>query len=166
MPSDSNKVKVMFVCMGNICRSPTAHGVMQDLLDRQYLSQIISVESSGTHAYHVGERSDRRSRELARRKNIDMEFIRAQKISIDDYDEFDYILAMDRDNLELINAYAPQSYSAAIGLFLDYAVREGLTDQRVVPDPYYGGDDGFENVFQLVELGCVALLKHIQSTHY
>lgn len=165
MPSRTNKSKIMFVCMGNICRSPTAHGVMQNLLDSQSLNQQISVGSSGTHAYHVGEKSDPRSRELARGKNIDMEFIRAQKISINDYDEFDYILAMDEDNLELINYYAPENYTAEIGLFLDYACLAGLTDQRIVPDPYYGGDDGFENVFQLVELGCLALLEHIQSIH-
>jgi len=163
MPSSVNEIKIMFVCMGNICRSPTAHAVMQNLLDSRGLNQQISVQSSGTHAYHVGEKSDARSRQLARSKNIDMEFIRAQKISINDYDEFDYILAMDDDNLKLVNDYAPDHYTAEIALFLDYAVQAGLTEQRIVPDPYYGGDDGFENVFGLVDVGCVALLAHIQG---
>ena len=165
MPSSVYKTKIMFVCMGNICRSPTAHAVMQNLIDSRGLSQQISVQSSGTHAYHIGEQSDPRSRELARCKNIDMEFIRAQKISINDYDEFDYILAMDEDNLQLVNDFAPDNYTAEIALFLDYAARAGLTEQRIVPDPYYGGDDGFEQVFQLVEVGCLALLEHIQSKH-
>jgi protein-tyrosine phosphatase len=163
MPNSTNQTKIMFVCMGNICRSPTAHAVMQNLLDSRGLNQQISVQSSGTHAYHVGEKSDPRSRQLAHSKNIDMEFIRAQKISINDYDDFDYILAMDDDNLRLVNDHAPDHYTAKIALFLDYAVQAGLTQQRIVPDPYYGGDDGFENVFGLVDVGCLALLAHIQG---
>ncbi|MFT5136721.1 MAG: protein-tyrosine phosphatase [Arenicella sp.] len=163
MSSSANKTKIMFVCMGNICRSPTAHAVMQNLLDTRGLNQQISVQSAGTHAYHAGEKPDPRSRELARRKNIDMEFIRAQKISINDFNEFNYILAMDEDNLQLINDYAPDNHTAEIGLFLNYAAQVGLTEQRIVPDPYYGGDDGFENVFRLVEVGSLALLEHIQK---
>jgi protein-tyrosine phosphatase len=162
MSSGANKTKIMFVCMGNICRSPTAHAVMQNLLDARGLDQQISVQSSGTHEHHVGEKSDPRSRELARRKNIDMEFIRAQKISVNHFHEFNYILAMDDDNLQLINDYAPDNHTAEIALFLDYATQAGMTEQRIVPDPYYG-DDGFENVFQLVEVGCMALLDHIQK---
>jgi len=154
-------VKILFVCMGNICRSPTAHGVMQHKVNQRGLSNRIVIDSSGTHAYHVGEKSDARSRAKAADKGIDMEFIRARKISINDYDEFDYILAMDEDNLELINYYAPQNYSANISLFLDYANQAGLCDERVVPDPYYGGDEGFEHVFELVDVGCDALIEHI-----
>ena len=91
--------KVLFVCMGNICRSPTAHGVMQHKIEERGLTNRIEIDSSGTHAYHVGEKSDPRSRALATKKGIDMEYIRARKISINDYDEFDYILAMDAENL-------------------------------------------------------------------
>ena len=152
---------VLFVCMGNICRSPTAHGVMQHKVNERGLSQRIEINSSGTHAYHVGEKSDARSRATATGKGIDMEFIRARKISINDYDEFDYILAMDEDNLELIHYYAPQDYKAKISLFLEYANQAGLCEERVVPDPYYGGDAGFEHVFQLVDAGCDALIEHI-----
>jgi protein-tyrosine phosphatase len=91
-----------------------------------------------------------------------MEFIRAQKISITDYDEFDYILAMDEDNLELVDYYAPSQHKAKTGLFLKFAKAAGLTERSTVPDPYYGGAKGFEDVFELVELGCHALLQHIR----
>lgn len=153
--------KVLFVCMGNICRSPTAHGVMQEKVVQRGLENEIAVDSAGTHAYHVGEKSDPRSRQLAASKGIDMDYIRARKISITDYNEFDYILAMDEDNLELINYYAPSDYSATIGLFLDYASRAGTVDEAIVPDPYYGGDAGFEHVFSLVDNGCDSLIEHI-----
>lgn len=158
------KIKVLFVCMGNICRSPTAHGVMDHLVAERGLTDEIEVESAGTHAYHVGEQSDPRSRAKAQEKGVDMEYIRAQKISINDYDYYDYILAMDSDNLELIDYYAPENYSAKISLFLEFAMQAGATDRSIVPDPYYGGEDGFEDVFQLVDMGCNALLDHIQRT--
>jgi len=153
--------RVLFVCMGNICRSPTAHGVMQHKVEQRGLNNRIAIDSSGTHAYHVGEKSDARSRTAAKNKGIDMEYIRARKISVLDYDEFDYILAMDEDNLDLIHYYAPDNHTAKISLFLHYANQQGLTDERVVPDPYYGGDAGFEHVFSLVDVGCDALIHHI-----
>jgi len=154
-------IKILFVCMGNICRSPTAHGVMQHKILERRLESQVSIDSAGTHAYHVGEKSDARSRQLAASKGIDMEYVRARKISITDYDEFDYILAMDEDNLELIEYYAPSDYSAKIGLFLDFALQTGKVSEAIVPDPYYGGDAGFENVFSLVDVGCDALLEHV-----
>ena len=153
--------KILFVCMGNICRSPTAHGVMQDMLERRGLTDLVAVESAGTHAYHVGEKSDARSRATAKQKGIDMDFIRAQKISVLDYDEYDYILAMDDDNLELINYYAPPEHRAKLALFLSFANLSGATQQQVVPDPYYGGDAGFAQVFTLVDTGCQAILAHL-----
>ncbi|MFQ3245640.1 MAG: protein-tyrosine phosphatase [Arenicella sp.] len=155
--------KVLFVCMGNICRSPTAHGVMQHKVNLPGLAKRISVDSAGTHAYHVGQKSDARSRAKATAQGIDMEFIRARKISVLDHDEFDYILAMDQENLDLIRYYAPQAANADVRLFLDFANRAGLTTETVVPDPYYGGDSGFDHVFELVELGCDALIEHILS---
>ena len=155
------KTSFLFVCMGNICRSPTAHGVMQHKLDERNLNHLIELDSAGTHAYHVGEKSDARSRAIARNKGIDMEFIRARKISVGDYDEFDFILAMDDDNLELIHYYAPQNAKADIRLFLDFANRAEKCSESVVPDPYYGGDEGFENVFRLVDYGCDSLIEHI-----
>ena len=156
-----NAIKVLFVCMGNICRSPTAHGVMQNKISTQNLDDLIQVDSAGTHAYHVGEKSDSRSRATASEKGIDMEFIRARKISVNDYDEFDHILAMDEQNLELINYYAPDSHKAEIALFLSFAHKSGVISQTSVPDPYYGGDQGFEDVFKLVDRGCDALIEHL-----
>lgn len=151
------------MCMGNICRSPTAHGVMQHKIDQAGLQNLIEIDSAGTDAFHVGEQSDPRSRALARRKGIDMEFIRARKINIHDYDQFDYILAMDDDNLRLIERFAPENHYAELALFLTFAAREGVTHETVVADPYYGGDNGFENVFSLVDTGCAALIRHIQN---
>lgn len=156
-------IKVLFVCMGNICRSPTAHGVMQYKVDDQGLHDRIYVDSAGTHAYHVGEKPDARSRAKAMSMGVDMEFIQARKISILDHDEFDYILAMDNDNLELIKYYAPQNARADVRLFLGFANQSGLCKERVVPDPYYGGDAGFDHVFSLVDHGCDALITHITN---
>jgi len=148
--------------MGNICRSPTAHGVMQHKVNQQGLQKRIEIDSAGTHAYHVGEQSDPRSRALASKRGVDMEYIRARKISVLDYDAFDYILAMDEDNLELINYYAPRNHRAKVSLFLDYLNQsEAGQTERVVPDPYYGGESGFEHVFELVDAGCDALINHI-----
>ena len=157
------KTKVLFVCMGNICRSPTAHGVMQHKVENRALLNRIEIDSAGTHAYHVGEQSDPRSRATAARKGIDMEYIRARKISILDYDEYDYILAMDAENLDLIHYYAPNDHKAKVSLFLAYANQAGTVDEQEVPDPYYGGDAGFEHVFSLVDRGCDALIDHILS---
>lgn len=157
------KSKVLFVCMGNICRSPTAHGVMQHKIEQQALTDQIEIDSAGTHAYHVGEKSDSRSCATAKSKGIDMEFIRARKVSVLDYDEFDYILAMDEDNLELLNYYAPDNYSAKVMLFLDFANQAGTVQESVVPDPYYGGEQGFQHVFDLVDKGCDALIAYIQN---
>ena len=158
------KTLVLFVCMGNICRSPTAHAVMQHKIEQQGLTDIIEIDSAGTHAYHIGEKSDPRSRALAKSKGVNMEFIRARKVSVLDYDKFDYILAMDEDNLELLHYYAPVNYTANVSLFLDFANNVGSVDESVVPDPYYGGEQGFEHVFDLVDKGCEALLSHISNT--
>ncbi len=154
-------IKILFVCMGNICRSPTAHAVMQHKVNERGLSNQVLIDSAGTHAYHVGEKSDARSRAKAAERGIDMEMIRARKIAITDHDEFDYILAMDNDNLDLINYYAPDDGGAKVELFLSYANALGTANESIVPDPYYGGSSGFEHVFDLVDKGCDALLDHV-----
>lgn len=155
------KTKLLFVCMGNICRSPTAHAVMQHKIDQLNLNDRIEVDSAGTHAYHVGNKSDARSRALAKGKGIDMERIRARKVSVLDYDEFDYILAMDEDNLELLHYYAPDDHKASVMLFLNIANQSRILNETSVPDPYYGGEQGFEHVFDLVDKGCDALIEHL-----
>ena len=158
-----SKISILFVCMGNICRSPTAHAVMQHKIDARGLGDQFVIDSAGTHAYHVGEQSDARSRAKAKLQGVDMEFIRARKISVRDYDEFDYILAMDTDNLELINYYAPNQPRAQIELFLQTAFSQGRVKREQVPDPYYGGDAGFDDVFDLVDRGCEALLQKLHG---
>lgn len=153
--------KLLFVCMGNICRSPTAHAIMQHMVDERGLQDHFLIDSAGTHAYHVGEPPDARSCAKGAEKGIAMTHLKARKIAVTDYDEFDYILAMDEDNLELINYYAPPNHTAKTSLFLDFAIRQGKTERSVVPDPYYGGDAGFEDVFSLVSLGCESLLQEL-----
>ena len=137
---------------------------MQYKVNQRGLSDQIEIDSAGTHAYHVGEKSDPRSRAKAQSMGIDMDYIRARKIAIHDHDEFDYILAMDEDNLELINYYAPEGGRARVSLFLEFANQAGVVEEQLVPDPYYGGDAGFEHVFDLVDKGCDALIEHILSS--
>ena len=157
----SDFTRVLFVCMGNICRSPTAHAVMQHKLEQRKLTRQIKVDSAGTHAFHTGEPSDPRSREYAASRGVDMESIRSRKITEADFNDFDFILGMDHDNMELIRYYAPAEHRAEINLFLAYANQLGEVAENVVPDPYYGGADGFRHVFELVEQGCDSLLSHI-----
>lgn len=154
-------IKMLFVCMGNICRSPTAHAVMQHTINQRGWAESFTVDSAGTHAYHIGEQSDPRSRAKAAEKGIDMEFVRARKITTGDFHDFDYIFAMDTENLELVEQAAPAQHSAKIHLFLHFALAAGLTTQCEVPDPYYGAADGFEEVYKLVALGCDALLDEV-----
>lgn len=141
------KIKVLFVCMGNICRSPTAEGVFLHLLKQKDSLNHFEVDSAGTHAYHVGEPPDSRAQQTARARGIDLSFIRARKFSTADFEAFDYILAMDTDNLQILQAACPPEHQHKVQLFLDYAPQRNEQD---VPDPYYGGPQGFEHVFDLV----------------
>lgn len=141
------KIKVLFVCMGNICRSPTAEGVFIHLLKQKNSLQQFEIDSAGTHAYHVGEPPDSRAQQTARQRGIDLSFIRARKFANADFENFDYILAMDTDNLQILQHACPAEHQHKVQLFLDYAKGR---PERDVPDPYYGGPQGFENVFDLV----------------
>jgi len=154
------QVKVLFVCMGNICRSPTAHGVFQSLVDKAGLSEQIIVDSAGTINYHVGDSPDPRSSQTALQRGIDLSSQRARQVSATDYQEQDYILAMDFDNLKNLQRDCPESLQNKLQLLLNFHPDEYL-DQ--VPDPYYGGDSGFDKVFDMVEIACTNLLKHIQT---
>jgi len=140
-------VRVLFVCMGNICRSPTAEGVFRQLLHERGLADRIDVDSAGTHAYHVGEPPDPRAQAAARRRGIELAGQRARQVVVADFTTFDHILAMDRDNLALLEAHCPDAQRHKLGLLLDYAPDAGRRD---VPDPYYGGGRGFEEVLDLV----------------
>lgn len=142
------QVKVLFVCMGNICRSPTAEGVFNKVIADHGKADHFIVDSAGTHAYHVGEMPDSRAQQTARSRGIDLSRIRARKVAPLDFEHFDYILAMDSDNYQILLNASPQQYHEKIKLFLEFADNTTETD---VPDPYYGGQNGFDHVFDLVE---------------
>jgi len=142
------QIKVLFVCMGNICRSPTAEGVFNRVIQDMGAADRFLVDSAGTHAYHIGEPSDTRSQQVARNRGVDLSKIRARKVAPSDFEHFDHILAMDSDNYHLLLAASPTEYHHKIALFLDYAPDRHEND---VPDPYYGGPNGFDHVFDLVE---------------
>lgn len=153
--------KVLFVCMGNICRSPTAEGVFRHKVEQANLHDHISIDSAGTHAYHVGNPPDNRAQETARKRNIDLSKQRARRVSSDDFVNFDYVIAMDESNKEDLLAICPEGYEHRVHLFLDFA----NCSETEVPDPYYGQGRGFEIVFNLVENASEGLLKHIRDGH-
>jgi len=142
------QIKVLFVCMGNICRSPTAEGVFNKVISDMGTTEHFLVDSAGTHAYHIGEPSDSRSQQTARGRGIDLSRIRARKVSSTDFEYFDHILAMDKDNYHILMSASPSEHQHKVSLFLEYATDSKEQD---VPDPYYGGPNGFEHVFDLVE---------------
>jgi len=148
--------------MGNICRSPTAHGIFQNLLDEAKLSSQILVESSGTTGYHSGESPDHRACSTAIQAGVNLSSLRAQQITSKDYLEQAYILAMDCTNLSNLLCQCPDEYKEKIRLLLDYHPDKFLTE---VPDPYYGGDKGFEKVFEMLQVACVELLTKIKQNH-
>lgn len=160
MSSLKEKASVLFVCMGNICRSPTAEGVFRKVVTDAGLSDRIRVDSAGTHAYHVGEPPDRRAQAAASRRGVVLADIRARRFRDEDFDEFDYILAMDRDNLEELQQRVPDQGGGGLHLFLEFAGHDRAIE---VPDPYYGGASGFELVLDLVESGSQGLLNRIRA---
>ncbi len=145
--------------MGNICRSPTAEGVFRHMLEEAGLAERILVDSAGTHAYHVDERPDRRAQAAAERRGISLAGIRARRVQERDFEDFDLLLAMDRDNLSLLVQQAEPEYHDKIRLFMDYATAR----ESEVPDPYYGGTAGFERVLDLVEDASRGLLETLRS---
>lgn len=156
----SDKTSILFVCLGNICRSPTAHGVFDYLLEQQGAAARYHVDSAGTAAYHVGKAPDPRTCAAARRRGYDLGYLRARAVESEDFESFDYILAMDETNLRDLRSLCPRGYRGHLGLFLDFA--EG-SKAREVPDPYYtSGDRGFEEVLDLVEAASLGLYRHLQ----
>ena len=158
--SEREAFKVCFVCMGNICRSPTAHAVFRKLVEEAGLADQIEIDSAGTHAYHVGEPPDRRSQQTAAQRGIRMHDLRARQVDLGDFYHYDLMLAMDEANLAILEELRPADGKAEVKLFLaHYAPAFG----REVPDPYYGGAEGFERVFDMVEAASQALLTDIQQ---
>lgn len=153
-------IRVLFVCLGNICRSPTADGVLGKMLCEQGLNNRIEVDSCGTGNWHVGKAPDQRAQAAASKRGYDLSGLRARTVQMADFEEFDLILAMDEANLSDLLAMASVHHHQKIRLFLDYAPQSGL---RAVPDPYYDGDDGFEQVLDLVEQACHGLLESIKA---
>lgn len=149
--------RILFVCLGNICRSPTAEGVLRTLAAREFPALAVYVDSAGTANYHVGEPPDRRTVATARRHGYDLAALRARQVARSDLEEFDYVLAMDRGNLAGLESLGGGSRTH-LGLFLEFAPECG-TDE--VPDPYYGGPADFSRVIELCEAGARGLLRHL-----
>ncbi len=151
---------ILFVCMGNICRSPSAHGVMRRHLDEAGLSQLVQVDSAGTHNYHPGEPPDARSQRHARARGYDLSDLRARQIRHADFERFDLIVAMDWDNLAQLEKLAPAAQRPRLRRLGEFFSR---STSPVVPDPYYGGPAGFEHVLDLIEDGCEGLVRHVRQ---
>lgn len=157
--------RVLMVCMGNICRSPTAEAVLRHRLQQQGLDQRVQVDSAGTHAYHVGSPPDERSQKHARQRGYDLAPLRARRVDPSDYDYFDLILAMDWDNLSLLEEGCPPEpvFHRKLRRLTEFIPSDSkLVGAQVVPDPYYGGPSGFDAVLDLVEAACDGVVQHIQ----
>jgi protein-tyrosine phosphatase len=153
-------MKILFVCLGNICRSPTAEIVFRDIVEREAPELAVEIDSAGTAGYHVGEPPDRRTRQAALRRGYDMSALRARVVEPQDFRRFDLILAMDRANFDVLNRRAPEESRPRIKLFLEFAPDADTTE---VPDPYYGGVNGFEEVLDLVEVAARGLVAHLKG---
>ena len=148
-------MKVLFVCTGNICRSPTAAGVFAHLVRQAGLEASIHVESAGTHNYHAGEPPDQRAQDHARRRGYDLSSLRARQVRRRDFAEFDLIVAMDSGHLEILQDNCPAEQHGKLRM---------LIKGRDIPDPYYGGPEGFDRVLDMVEAGCLALISEVRES--
>jgi protein-tyrosine phosphatase len=153
-------MKILFVCLGNICRSPSAEAVLREIAAREAPELSLEVDSAGTAGYHIGEPPDLRSQEAARRRGYDMAPLRARIVEPSDFERFDLILAMDENNYTSLRQRAPAAYRERVRLFLEFAPDCGMNE---VPDPYYGGPTGFEQVLDLVEEAARGLLSHLRE---
>ncbi|MBV5295055.1 MAG: low molecular weight phosphotyrosine protein phosphatase [Curvibacter lanceolatus] len=158
MPSQNHPLSLLFVCMGNICRSPTAESVMRHKVQALGLASQVQVDSAGTHAYHVGSAPDPRSQAHAARRGYDMAGQRARQVAPADFARHDLILAMDRANLARLRQACPAQHQAKLHLLTEYGPQQGRVE---VPDPYEGGAAGFEQVLDLIEEACDGLLAQL-----
>jgi len=154
------RLRVLMVCMGNICRSPTAEGVLRHKLQAAGLAGQVEVDSAGTHGYHVGAPPDERSQHHARQRGYDLSPLRARRVSATDFERFDLVLAMDEDNLEHLEGICPPHLRSRLQLLMIHAPASGST---VVPDPYYGGAEGFDQVLDYVESACDGLVAQLRA---
>ncbi len=152
-------IRVLFVCLGNICRSPTAEGVFRKLVEAEGLAGKIEIDSAGTHAYHIGAPPDPRAQAAARQRGIDLSGLRGRRAVTADIERFDYVLAMDRENHENLMAICPSGLEGKVRLFMEFA-----PDQPAeVPDPYFGGPGGFDRVLDMIEEAAEGLLADIRQ---
>jgi len=159
--STTTKVRVLFVCMGNICRSPTAEGVFRKLVEDRQLDDHFEIDSAGTHSYHTGGPADPRASETALQRGIDLSSIRSRPVELADFENFDYLIAMDADNYSRMTGMADSAQADNIYLLMSFADGSETSD---VPDPYYGGDSGFETVFDMIEEASRGLLAAIEDS--
>ena len=150
--------RILFVCTGNICRSPTADAAMRHALASRSLADNYHIDSVGTHSYHVGEAPDPRTINTAHKAGIDMSMLRARKLNTRDFYDFDVLLAMDHGHLSAMQSLAPTDSTAELALYLPYC---GITSHQELPDPYYGGQDGFELVLDLCQRATDNLVARI-----
>lgn len=160
--AQNKPVKILFVCMGNICRSPSAEAVMQAYVEQEGLSNRIYIDSAGTISHHAGEPADARMQRHAVNRNYRLTSI-SRQLKSSDFEEFDYIVGMDDDNMHNMKAFIPQTkLGSKMSLMTDYCTKD---NPGCVPDPYYGGHEGFEQVLDILEDACDGLLKHIRYEH-
>ena len=155
-----DKISVLFVCLGNICRSPTAESVFFNSVEKQGLGHLIAIDSAGTSDWHVGKKPDSRTVSAAKTRHYDLSALRGRQVVVEDFECFDFILAMDQDNLQALEQLKPNNYKGHLGLFLDFSSQ---SEYNEVPDPYHGGARGFDLVLDLVEDACSGLLVHIKK---
>lgn len=161
--NDQEAVSVLFVCTGNICRSPTAEGVFRAMARERGLAPFMRIDSCGTFGYHVGEPPDERSQEKAAARGYDLSDLRARKLALEDFERFDYILAMDGGHLEQLRRLRPDDARAEVIMMMHFTSgRGGGLGGGQVPDPYYGSQKGFDDVLDMIEEGCRALLDHLE----
>ena len=156
------KIGILLVCMGNLCRSPTAQAVLLDKAAEAGLKTQLLIESAGTHVSHTGDPPDERARRAAAKRGYDMSWSRTRRVRDDDFLRFDYVLAMDENNLLNLAKNCPAEHAEKLALFMSYG-SAGMAQS--VPDPYYGGPQGFERVLDMVEDAAQGLLRHIRSRH-
>jgi len=154
-------IKVLFVCMGNICRSPTAEGIFRQIVNSAELADKIAIDSAGTHSYHIGKQPDKRAQAASLKRGINLSKLRGRQVESADFEKFDYVIAMDNSNHADLTQVAGGS---AENLFMFLSFSENFNENEV-PDPYYGGEQGFEHVLDLVEDASRGLLAHIQKHH-
>ena len=160
---NAKKTKILFVCTGNICRSPAAEGIFRALTEREGVSQHFEVDSAGTHSYHVGERPDPRARKATKSRGVDISGLRGRKVAFHDFEDFDLILGMDRSHVRILERQCPKKSANKIRAFLSFDPSSGIRD---VPDPYYGSAADFEHMIDLVEKGSQDLLDFLNSQNH